>query len=251
MSNCSQTNTIINLYVIHFNFTTQSFDYAQQKLRMNSLVWRISTIFIILWTRFICWKVNAFWRGGGYRSLLRACIHTWGWLLWLLWPWKVAFNKAFFALLAASTRPLSCLPMPFKLNWPKRHPWPLPYFESGLLSNIYLAEIFLWIMSPLQVVTKRFSWDSHWYYLAAAGLLGEFTEMVEFSPGFHRFFSSGFHRFLRWTLVEAAALSSFTFIFSSFSSPVLFHLLPNFHFFKFFSFYPTSPFPLQSVSPPR
>ena len=67
--------------------------------------------------------------------------------------------------------------------------------------------------------------------------------MVEFSLGFHRFFSSGFHRFLRWTLVEAAVLSSFTFIFSSFSASVLFHLLPNFHFFKFFSFYSTSPFP--------
>ena len=156
MSNCSQTNTIINLYVIHFNFTTQSFDYAQQKLRMNSLVWRISTIFIILWTHFIRWKVNAFLRGGDYTSLLRACIHTWGWLLWLLWPWKVAFNKAFFALLVASTRPLSCLPMPFKLNWPKRHPWPLPYFESHCQDcyQIFILLRFFSLKSPLQIVTK-------------------------------------------------------------------------------------------------
>lgn len=55
--------------------------------------------------------------------------------------------------------------------------------------------------------------------------------MVEFSPGFHRF--------LRRTLVEVAALSSFTFILSSFSFSVLFHLLLNFHFFKFLSFHST------------
>jgi len=69
------------------------------------------------------------------------------------------------------------------------------YKLSGLLSNLFLAEISLkprriLIKSPLQIVRKIVAKDFFLRFslILAAGLLREFTEMVEFSPRFFRFF---------------------------------------------------------------
>jgi len=132
-----------------------------------------------VWTRFnIHWKVNAFWREDYVYITLKDCIHTivgadcTVTAVALLVVASTIF-KAFLKLLSS---------LPFKFNWLKRHLFNVAslmlsrFFKlSGLLSNLFFAEIYLSLGRYLnnkvtspdcdEDCCERFFWDSHWYTL--------------------------------------------------------------------------------------
>ena len=124
---------------------------------------------------------------------LRAYIHTWGWLLWLLWSCYLL-------------KPCHLLSRPFSSSCPSNSIGPrgtngLPHIFESLLQivRIVVKSFPCWdllklrrisIKLPLQIVREIVAKDFFLRFslILAAGLLREFTEMVEFSPRFFRFF---------------------------------------------------------------